>query len=132
MNQEAIQQNNEEQQNSLEKSIIRETENPKSENLDFKETIQIRLSDKNAIILSQNVPNPFAEMTTIKFIIPESVKDAQLHFYTNRGVIINTVTLSERGNGEIRVFAEDLSSGLYTYSLVADGKVVATKKMMKE
>jgi hypothetical protein len=29
------------------------------------------------------------------------------------------------------VFANDLSSGIYTYTLVADGKIVATKKMMK-
>jgi hypothetical protein len=71
-------------------------------------------------------------MTTISYNIPESVKVAQMHFYTTNGLIINSVEITERGNGEIRVFEEDLSSGLYTYTLVADGKVVATKKMVKE
>ena len=86
---------------------------------------------KNCIVLSQNLPNPFAEMTTISYVMPATVKEAQIHFYTNAGIIINSLTITERGNGEIRVFAEDLSSGLYTYSLVADGKIVATKKMVK-
>lgn len=38
----------------------------------------------------------------------------------------------ERGNGQINVYANDLSSGIYTYSLLADGKVVATKRMVKK
>jgi hypothetical protein len=129
MNQEAIQRNNNEQQKVYEKSI-QQSNSPAIEQSSNR-TIETYLSDKNAIILSQNVPNPFAEMTTIKYSIPTTVKEAQIHFYTTNGIIINSVDIVERGNGEIRVFAEDLSSGLYTYSLVADGKVVATKKMLK-
>jgi hypothetical protein len=30
------------------------------------------------------------------------------------------------------VYAENLSAGMYTYSLVADGNIVATKKMICE
>ena len=37
-----------------------------------------------------------------------------------------------RGEGQLSVFAEDLSSGTYTYALVADGQVVDTKRMIKE
>ncbi|MBI2259949.1 MAG: tail fiber domain-containing protein [Flavobacteriia bacterium] len=142
MNQEAIQRNTNEEQKQLEKSFnnsnnpsVEPSNNPKrsvSNNLNYNPTIETYLSDKNAIILSQNVPNPFAEMTTIKYNIPISIKEAQIHFYTSSGLIINSVQISQRGNGELKVFAEDLSSGLYTYSLVADGKVVATKKMVKE
>jgi hypothetical protein len=133
MNQEAIQRNNNEQQKEYEKAIEKSNNRKveESNNLDLRAALEVRLSDKNAIILSQNVPNPFAEMTTIKYSIPATVKEAQIHFYTNKGIIINSVDIVERGNGEIRVFAEDLSSGLYTYSLIADGKVVATKKMVK-
>jgi hypothetical protein len=130
MNQEAIQQNNDAQQKQYEKALEK-TGNSPTENTELRAAIEVRLSDKNTIILSQNVPNPFAEMTTIKYSIPTTVKEAQIHFYTTNGIIINSVDIVERGNGEIRVFAEDLSSGLYTYSLVADGKAVATKKMLK-
>lgn len=118
MNQEAIQTNSEEEQARIKDEL--------------KNTIEVRLSNKNAIILAQNVPNPFAESTVIAYTIPASVKVAQIHFYTANGEIINSVDIVERGNGELRVFAQDLSTGIYTYTLVADGNIVATKKMMKQ
>ena len=90
------------------------------------------LSNRTAIVLDQNVPNPFAEQTTIRFSIPESVKKAQLHFYDAQGKFLQSVDVTERGMGSLTVFGSDLSSGIYTYTLVADGVVVATKKMMKE
>lgn len=94
--------------------------------------ITVNLSNKNAIVLNQNVPNPFAESTTITYSVPSSVQKAQIHFYDGTGKLINTVDITERGNGQLNVFANDLSSGVYTYSLVADGQVVSTKRMVKE
>ncbi len=82
------------------------------------------------IILDQNAPNPFAEQTVITYTIPESVQDARLIFYTNNGTILKTVQITERGAGSITVYASNLSTGIYTYSLVADGKVADTKKMV--
>ena len=96
------------------------------------EIIDIQLSDRNNIVLNQNVPNPFAERTVITFSIPASVQKAQIHFYDGMGKLINTVDVQDRGNGQINVYANDLSTGVYTYSLVADGKIVATKRMMKQ
>jgi len=93
--------------------------------------IDVQLSDKNNIILNQNVPNPFAEKTVVSYSIPESVGRAQIHFYDGKGTLINIVDIVERGSGEINVYANDLSSGVYTYSLVADGQIVSTKRMMK-
>jgi hypothetical protein len=60
------------------------------------------------------------------------VKKAQIHFYDANGKLINSVEIQERGLGQINVFANDLSTGMYTYTLVADGQIVATKKMMKQ
>lgn len=93
--------------------------------------IDVQLSNKNSIVLNQNVPNPFAESTVITYSVPASVQRAQIHFYDMNGMLINSVDISERGAGQINVYGNDLSSGIYTYSLVADGKVVSTKKMMK-
>mgnify|MGYP006144541949 CR=1 FL=1 len=113
-NQMAIQQTPQETQEYLEK------------------TINITLSNRNNIILNQNVPNPFAESTVISYSIPSTVQKAQIHFYDGQGKLINTVEISERGNGQLNVFANDLSAGVYTYSLVADGQIIATKRMMKQ
>ena len=94
--------------------------------------MDVELSDKDAIVLNQNVPNPFAEQTTITYNVPSSVGKAQLLFYNNAGQIIQTVDIKTRGKGEINVFAADLSSGMYHYTLVADGQVVDSKKMVRE
>jgi len=91
----------------------------------------ITLENIETIILDQNVPNPFAESTMIKYVLPKSVIKARLHFYNQNGRIIKTVELIDRGEGSIKVYGEDLSSGVYTYSLVADGKVISAKKMVK-
>jgi hypothetical protein len=94
--------------------------------------INVNLSNKNTIVLNQNVPNPFAESTMISYSIPTSVQKAQIHFYDGQGKLINSVDVIERGNGQLNVFANDLSTGVYTYSLVADGHIVSTKRMMKQ
>ena len=91
----------------------------------------ITLSDKNTIVLNQNVPNPFAERTTISYNLPENVTKAQLLFYDNKGTLINAQDISTRGAGVFNVFASDLSSGSYSYALVVDGKIIDTKTMVK-
>ena len=102
------------------------TSNPSINQLD------VELSDKDAIVLNQNVPNPFAEQTTITYNVPASVTKAQLLFFNANGQVIQTVDIKTRGKGKVNVFASDLSSGLYHYTLVADGKVVDSKKMVRE
>ena len=42
-----------------------------------------------------------------------------------------TVDIKEKGQGRIVVYGSNLSSGIYTYTLLIDGKVHETKKMMK-
>ena len=95
-------------------------------------SLDVELSDKDAIVLSQNVPNPFAEQTTITYNVPASVGKAQILFYNNTGQVIQTVDIKTRGKGKVNVFASDLSAGLYHYTLVADGKVIDSKKMVRE
>lgn len=110
-------------------SMIQENNTKAQE--DLRSVLNLELTDGESIILEQNVPNPFAEQTTINYTIPETVAKAQIHFYNQNGQLINTIDIDERGNGQINVFASDLSSGIYTYTLVADGQVVATKRMVK-
>jgi hypothetical protein len=110
----AIQQNNEEAQQQIIHSL------------------NLELYDGDHIVLEQNVPNPFAERTVIKYFLPESVRDAKIIFYNNEGRMINEIALTERGNGRINVFGGDLSRGIYSYTLICDGQVIETKKMVKQ
>lgn len=93
--------------------------------------LSVNLSDKDIIVLNQNVPNPFAEQTTITYNVPEKYGYAQMIFSTIDGRILKTVDITKKGKGTITVFGSDLSSGLYTYSLIVDGKTFDTKKMVK-
>jgi len=94
--------------------------------------IRVDLNDNENIVLDQNVPNPFAESTIISYSIPTSVQKAQIHFYNLSGRLMKVVDITERGAGQLNVFGQDLSSGVYTYTLVADGRIIDTKKMVKE
>ena len=115
---------------SMNQMAVEET--PERVQEQMRAVIDVQLSDGNNIVLNQNVPNPFAERTVITYSIPSTVGKAQIHFYDAKGALINTVDINERGDGQLNVFANDLSYGMYTYSLVADGKVVATKRMVKQ
>lgn len=95
-------------------------------------TTDVELSDADAIVLNQNEPNPFAEQTTISYNIPKSVMQAQILFYDVNGRLIQTVDVSRKGKGQLNVFANDLSNGVYSYTLIADGKIIETKKMVKQ
>ncbi len=93
--------------------------------------LTVNLADEDRIVLNQNTPNPFAEQTTITYIVPEKYGYAQIIFRTIEGKIIKTVDITKKGGGQLKVFAGDLSSGMYSYSLEVDGKIFATKKMVK-
>ena len=55
---------------------------------------------------------------------------AEIIFFDNSGTIIKTVQIETRGAGQLEVYSSNLSAGTYSYSLVADGLSVDTKKMM--
>ncbi|MFY9309327.1 MAG: tail fiber domain-containing protein [Bacteroidia bacterium] len=92
----------------------------------------IKLTNAQSIVLEQNVPNPFAEQTSISYYLPDNTQKAQMLFYNAQGRLIQSVDLKEKGKGMVNVFASDLSNGIYTYTLVVDGKVIETKKMVKQ
>jgi hypothetical protein len=95
-------------------------------------SIPVSLSDNNSIVLNQNVPNPFAESTTITYNITSDFGKAQIIFSTDEGKVIKTVDITAKGPGSLTVFADDLSHGIYTYTLVVDGKTISSYKMIKE
>ncbi|MFA5782364.1 MAG: T9SS type A sorting domain-containing protein, partial [Bacteroidales bacterium] len=92
---------------------------------------EVELANGRAVVLDQNVPNPFAENTTITYFIPDDVASAQIIFTDNTGRILKTIDINEKGKGMLKVYAQDLSSGIYSYTLVADGKTIDSKKMIK-
>lgn len=106
--------------------------NSRSANDTASTAITVSLKNVQTVVLSQNNPNPFAQQTTINYYLPATVVNAQMLFYDMQGSLIQTVTLAQRGSGSIVVFGQDLSGGNYTYTLIADGQIADTKKMVKQ
>ena len=81
-------------------------------------------------MLKQNNPNPFTENTVIEYTLPETVQTANIYIYDMNGSQIKQIALTERGEASITVNGGQLSAGMYLYSLIADGKVIDTKRMI--
>ncbi|MCE9537827.1 MAG: tail fiber domain-containing protein, partial [Bacteroidetes bacterium] len=94
--------------------------------------IEVELNNSQIIVLEQNSPNPYAERTSINYYLPDNTGKAEILFYNTQGRLIKSVELINKGKGTLNVFAGDLSSGIYTYTLVVDGKAIETKKMVKQ
>lgn len=97
----------------------------------YSNNIDINLSSDKKIVLEQNTPNPFREKTVIRYYIPKQSTDAKIIFTDMEGTILKEVKISEQGAGQITVYAYDLSNGMYSYSLIIDGNLIETKKMIK-
>lgn len=90
--------------------------------------MEIELSD--GVVLNQNAPNPFTDKTEISYFISESVGHAQIDFYNSIGKLIKSVPVESRGDGSIIVYTSSLNHGVYSYSIIADGKLIDTKQMI--
>jgi len=75
-----------------------------------------------AIALFQNTPNPFAEVTTIRFYLP-SATGARLTIFTGEGKPLYTINRQfDSGPQEVTIDKNALTgAGVYFYVLEADG-----------
>ncbi|XOV66645.1 MAG: tail fiber domain-containing protein [Fluviicola sp.] len=112
-----------EQQKTIEElkarlDMLEEGENPAS-NLDIEKAE-----------LFQNTPNPFNTRTTIRYSVPESIQTASILIFDMNGGLKETLRAEVAENGSVELSANQLQPGMYIYTLVADGKEVASKRMI--
>lgn len=121
--QQAIIEKQNERIEALEKAI---------ESLASVETTEIEstLDDGKAASLGLANPNPFNDFTQIEYNIPASAKTAQMRIYGSNGALVNTIEIGNRGKGNVRLEAGNISTGTYTYQLVVDGQPVESKKLI--
>lgn len=87
-------------------------------------------SSMKDIFLFQNSPNPFTTNTIIKFQVPERIRTASIGIYNLNGEFIKSYDINSRGIGEIIILSKELFAGIFLYTLIADGKLIDTKKML--
>jgi hypothetical protein len=78
--------------------------------------------------LGQNIPNPFTNTTVIPYFLPESAGEAFIQITDLTGKVIQRFEL-QGGMNQVEFSNSSLAQGIYLYSLIADGKVVETKRM---
>lgn len=94
-------------------------------------SIQIELA--NNVILYQNEPNPFGENTVIRYFVPEGLNQkAYIAFYDSFGKEIKRVQIQQTGYGKISADTQNLTGGVYTYSIIINDVVKDTLKMIKQ
>lgn len=80
--------------------------------------------------LYQNTPNPTSSSTTIEyFLAPDAIK-ANISVYDLNGLQIKEYPVHHHGNNTITIAAGEFKPGMYMYSLLVDGKLVDTKRMV--
>lgn len=94
--------------------------------------IEDNVSDVDMVRMDQNKPNPFSESTVITLNIPSEAQTASIFIYDMSGKQVQSLPVTERGETNITVYARDLTAGMYIYTLVVDGKVEVTRRMIVE
>lgn len=80
--------------------------------------------------LYQNSPNPFYTETQIEVFLPEEFTDAKLYVHDLSGVEVLVKELSDSGNLNITIDGSTLHKGMYIYSLIVEGELVDSKRMI--
>ncbi|MBR0202009.1 MAG: T9SS type A sorting domain-containing protein [Bacteroidaceae bacterium] len=88
--------------------------------------------DVTLLSLGQNKPNPFSNSTTIEVSIPHNVKKTFIYVYDLQGKKVDQIDLAAGGKQQVKITSAKLSDGIYLYSLVTDGRVVETRRMIVE
>ena len=93
---------------------------------------EIPLDEAADVILEQNNPNPFAESTVITYYIPAAVSGTPELIVTpsSQSQILQTIPLTKGLPQQLTVSASAFDTGVYVYSIVSNGKVLASKKMI--
>lgn len=80
--------------------------------------------------IGQNYPNPFSISTNIRLSVPVSAQSALLCIYDMSGKQLRQISIADRGDFSIALTNEGLDSGMYLYSLIVDGSLIGTRRMI--
>ncbi|MEM6685865.1 MAG: tail fiber domain-containing protein [Bacteroidota bacterium] len=83
---------------------------------------------KEVFSMEQNIPNPFNSVATIRYTLPSNTK-ANITIFDMTGKYIKEYDLSNT-KGELVINSGDIGKGMFLYSLISNGEIIITKKML--
>jgi predicted phage tail protein len=112
------------------KELSAEVEHLRSQLMDTKSDNTSVQNKTSGTSLRQNYPNPSNQVTTIEYVLADEVADAALYVFDLNGKQVAVYNQLMAGGGKVTISASQLPAGLYHYSLVTDGTIIDTKKML--
>jgi len=90
------------------------------------------IANYNGIDLHQNIPNPANGTTMVRFEMLQS-RNVTVEMRDLQGRLIQSIQRGQlpAGTHQVELNVSDLQSGIYTYTLVADGMRLTKKMMVK-
>jgi hypothetical protein len=107
------------------------TMSSESQSLTPQETIHVKISQESSPYLGNAVPNPNDGLCKIEYYVPENAGSCYVVIFDANGRLIKTVNVSKGVQGIINLDIQELSSGIYSYTLFVDGLPVKTNKIEK-
>ena len=86
------------------------------------------VSAKKAAIFRNN-PNPFSTQTEISFFLPEDAVNSYIYIFDMQGKMMKRITVNPSMKS-ITIGTEDLTAGIYLYSLAVNGQEIDTHRMI--
>jgi len=90
----------------------------------------IKLALPDGATLGEPQPNPNSGSTQIPYYLPQNTIRAKIIFTDMLGKVMEERVL-QPGYGLLNIDTQDLPAGVYSYSLIVNGKVIENKKMMR-
>ncbi|PHN01557.1 T9SS type A sorting domain-containing protein [Flavilitoribacter nigricans] len=82
------------------------------------------------IRLQQNRPNPAGGQTVIGYSIPATSRSAELQIFDVTGKLVRQFRLDPAPDGKVEIPGNSLVPGTYSYSLIVDGVLKASRQMV--
>ena len=98
-------------------------------NFVFDSTTGVNEISNNRNYISKPYPNPASDNTSF-FVNTLQGTKPRLKLFNMLGTEVKELALSENTRSSVKVNVSDLSSGVYFYSLIINGKSVSSGKLM--
>lgn len=95
-----------------------------------KGTIGLEDTQTSACVLYQNSPNPTSSSTTIECYLDTYDSRATIAVYNLNGSQLKEYPLYQQGRNTVTIAANEFKPGIYIYSLLVNGNLIDTKRMV--
>jgi hypothetical protein len=93
----------------------------------------VKLTNVDKPMLGFASPNPNKGEVFVDYYIPEGTNGTSEMLFTDaQGRPVQTVRINSNGNGRLNIDTTSLAAGQYQYTLIVDGEIIATRKMIRE